>query len=175
MDDRTRHVHIVAHSGPDATVGCAIDGIMASTDKLLQETEPFLVTWDLRNSPLPGPISTARLIAWASTRKRPLTQLTRKMGVLVPRGPLVGVVGSILNAFSGSTSTLVSSDEAEVSGFMTKGTSPPIGVATLKAKNGWKRDEEQSRRLGPIQVLSRVRVSQHLWPEWLEWASEHKK
>ena len=111
-------VRIVAHGGSDEAASCAIDGIMSSTEMLLERGEPFRVTWDLRSGPVPGPISTARLIAWGLKRKAELDRLTIKMGVLIPGGPLTGVVKSVVQSAVGSTPTLVSNDVTEVEAFV---------------------------------------------------------
>lgn len=118
MSKSNGSVRIVAHGGSDGAASCAIDGIMSSTDTLLKKGDPFRVTWDLRSSPMPGPISTARLIAWGIKHHAELQRLTTKMGIIVSDGPLTGLVKSVIHSAVGRTPTLVSSNEAEVESFV---------------------------------------------------------
>jgi len=113
-----RQVRIVATRGLEADADCAIDGIMKSTDQLLQRDGAFSVLWDLRNSPTPGVASALRMVAWGLKHKAQLEARTTKMGVVVPKGALAAVVGSVLEDFSGSVNTLVSGEESEVEAFV---------------------------------------------------------
>jgi len=112
--DNASLVRIVAHGGAEADINCAIDGLMESTNILLDKDKSFKVVWDLRESPTPGLASTARLVAWGLGKKGQLNKLTEKMGVIVPDGAVAGVAGKVLEAFSGSVPTMVSKNVSEV-------------------------------------------------------------
>ena len=116
--DKASLVRIVAHGGAESDINCAIDGLMKSTDILLNNDQSFKVVWDLRDSPTPGLASTARLVAWGLQKKGELNKLTQKMGVIVPDGPVASVAGKVLEAFSGSVPTLVSQNASEVEGYV---------------------------------------------------------
>tara|TARA_B100000768_G_scaffold148503_1_gene142490 strand:- start:213 stop:578 length:366 start_codon:yes stop_codon:yes gene_type:complete len=118
MDPSTRHVRIVAHAGSSRAGDCAIDGIMAGVETLLLQDQTFHVTWDLRASPTPSMISTAQLAMWGVRHKAALDKLTIKMGVLVSEGPMVAIIGGVLNIYAGRTPTFVSSVQAHVDAFV---------------------------------------------------------
>jgi len=118
IDDKSSEVRIVAHGGGEKDVGCAIDGLIASTEILLDRNTSFSVIWDLRKSPPPDVSSTVRLIGWGLGKKEALTKLTTKMGVLVPEGAVSRVVGQVLQTFAGTTPTLVSGNERAVEAFV---------------------------------------------------------
>ena len=118
MDDKSSEVRIVARGGGEKDIGCAVDGLIASTEILLARNVSFSVIWDLRKSPPPDVSSTVRLIGWAIGKKEALTKLTTKMGVLVPEGAVSTVVGQVLQTFAGATPTFVSGDEQSVEAFV---------------------------------------------------------
>lgn len=117
MDDK-RQVRITAKGGSTDDASCAMNGVMESTSILLKETDKFSVLWDLRDSPNPSIVSTARLVAWGIKNKARLESHTQKMGVLVGRGMVAEVVQKVLNAFAGAVPTMVSTNEKEVEAFV---------------------------------------------------------
>ena len=113
IDERTGRVTIIAHRGDDVDAGCAITGIMESTNALLARGKEYSVVWDLRDSPVPGFRDTMRLAKWGLSKKSQLERLTTKMGVIMPDGPVASVAGGLLATFSG-VPTVISSDPDEV-------------------------------------------------------------
>lgn len=119
-DSKTNVVCITAHRGNDYSMSCAIDGLIESTNGLLDENKAYKVLWDLRQSETPSLQDTARLVSWGASKKRELSALTVKMGVIVPDGPVANIAGSVITAFSGGVPTMVSSNVDKVKAYVKK-------------------------------------------------------
>lgn len=117
LDEKTSKVTITAYNGDDVDAGCAITGIMTSTEALLAKGRPYSVVWDLRNSPVPSIGETMRLAAWGMSKKKDLEHLTKRMGIVVPNGPVASVAGGLLASFS-AVPTVVSTSADEVHRFV---------------------------------------------------------
>lgn len=117
VDEKTSMVTITAYDGEDVDAGCAITGIMQSTDALIAKGRPFSTMWDLRQCPAPTMGDTMRLATWGMANKTELTALTTKMGVIMPNGPVASIAGGLMASFSG-VPTVVSTNAEEVHRFM---------------------------------------------------------
>jgi hypothetical protein len=117
MDQQTSMVTITAYDGEDVDAGCAITGIMQSTDALIATGMPFSTKWDLRQCPPPTMSDTMRLATWGLSNKVALERLTTRMGVILPNGPVASIAGGLMASFSG-VPTVVSTNAEEVHRFM---------------------------------------------------------
>ena len=117
MDEQTSMVTITAYNGEDVDAGCAITGIMQSTDALIAKGKPFSTMWDLRACPAPTMSDTMRLATWGLSNKAKLEALTKKMGVILPNGPVASIAGGLMASFA-AVPTVVSTNAEEVHRFM---------------------------------------------------------
>lgn len=117
INEATSMVTITAYEGEDVDASCAITGIMQSTDALIAKGKPFSTMWHLENCPTPTMSDMMRLSTWAMSRKADLDRLTKKMGVVVPKGPVASIAGSLMANFS-AVPTVVSTSADEVYKFM---------------------------------------------------------
>ena len=117
MDEQTSMVTITAYNGEDVDAGCAITGIMQSTDALIAKGKPFSTMWDLRACPTPTMSDTMRLTTWGLSNKAKLEALTKKMGVILPNGPVASIAGGLMASFA-AVPTVVSTNAEEVHRFM---------------------------------------------------------
>ena len=117
MNEQTSVVTITAYDGEDVDAGCAITGIMQSTDALIAKGKPFSTKWDLSRCPPPTMSDTMRLATWGLSNKAALERLTTKMGVILPNGPVASIAGGLMASFA-AVPTVVSTNAEEVHRFM---------------------------------------------------------
>ena len=117
MDEKHSMVTITAYDGEEVDASCAITGIMASTDALISKGKPFSTMWDLRACPTPTMSDTMRLAAWGLSKQAKLKELTKKMGVILPNGPVASIAGGLMASFS-DVPTVISTNAEGVHRFM---------------------------------------------------------